>query len=192
MPFKSKAQRAWMYANKPEMAEEWQEHTPKGKKLPKKVKSSAMKKTAGYLAKTVLMKVAAEEEYGLDPNHFRNRLGVVGPVSGALGSGLRPITDMLEQRLSAQKGVKKPTLKGLFKNLPWRESLHKMPRGLLPGAISGVVIGHLLDKYLQSRLRRKDSGLLSRMTPMTIANNVVEAVEPVTESVTKSVKGLLD
>lgn len=34
MPFVSQAQRAWMYANHPEMAEEWEKHTPKGKKLP--------------------------------------------------------------------------------------------------------------------------------------------------------------
>ena len=33
MPFKSKAQRRWMYSNKPEMAKEWEAHTPKGKKL---------------------------------------------------------------------------------------------------------------------------------------------------------------
>ena len=37
MPFKSQKQRAWMYANKPEMAKEWERHTAK-KKLPKKVK----------------------------------------------------------------------------------------------------------------------------------------------------------
>jgi hypothetical protein len=37
MPFKSKAQRAWMYANKPEMAKKWEDHTPKGKKLPEHV-----------------------------------------------------------------------------------------------------------------------------------------------------------
>jgi len=37
MPFKSAAQRAWMYANEPEMAKKWQKHTPKGKKLPRKV-----------------------------------------------------------------------------------------------------------------------------------------------------------
>jgi len=36
-PFKSRAQRAYMYANKPKMAAEWQAHTAKGKKLPKKV-----------------------------------------------------------------------------------------------------------------------------------------------------------
>ena len=38
MPFKSSAQRKWMFANKPEMAKRWAEETPKNKKLPKKVK----------------------------------------------------------------------------------------------------------------------------------------------------------
>jgi hypothetical protein len=39
MPFKSQAQRAFMYATKPEMAKEWEKETPK-KKLPKKVKKN--------------------------------------------------------------------------------------------------------------------------------------------------------
>ncbi len=43
MPFKSKAQRAWMYANKPKMAKEWQAATGK-KKLPKKVKKKGKKR----------------------------------------------------------------------------------------------------------------------------------------------------
>ena len=38
MPFKSQAQRKWMYENHPEMAKRWEKHTPKGKKLPKHVK----------------------------------------------------------------------------------------------------------------------------------------------------------
>lgn len=38
MPFKSQKQRSWMFSNKPEMAKEWEAHTPKGKKLPKRVK----------------------------------------------------------------------------------------------------------------------------------------------------------
>lgn len=37
MPFESQAQRAWMYANKPEMAKQWEKDTPKGKKLPRKI-----------------------------------------------------------------------------------------------------------------------------------------------------------
>jgi len=40
MPFKSKKQRAWMYANKPGMAKEFESKTPKGKKLPTKVKQN--------------------------------------------------------------------------------------------------------------------------------------------------------
>lgn len=36
MPFKSQAQRKWMYTNKPKMAKQWEAETPKGKSLPKK------------------------------------------------------------------------------------------------------------------------------------------------------------
>lgn len=39
MPFKSKAQQKWMYANKPAMAKEWAAHTPDIKALPAKIKS---------------------------------------------------------------------------------------------------------------------------------------------------------
>lgn len=45
MPFKSKSQRAWMHANKPKLAKEFEAHTPKGKKLPKKVSNRKQKKT---------------------------------------------------------------------------------------------------------------------------------------------------
>lgn len=38
MPFKSQKQRAWMYENNPEMAKRWEADTPKGKKLPERVK----------------------------------------------------------------------------------------------------------------------------------------------------------
>jgi hypothetical protein len=44
MPFKSEQQRKWMYATNPKMAAEWEEHTPKGKSLPKKVKKKQRKK----------------------------------------------------------------------------------------------------------------------------------------------------
>ena len=38
MPFKSIAQKQFLYANEPAVAAKFEEHTPKGKKLPKKVK----------------------------------------------------------------------------------------------------------------------------------------------------------
>lgn len=37
-PFQSEAQRKFMYAAKPKLAKEFEAHTPKNKKLPKKVK----------------------------------------------------------------------------------------------------------------------------------------------------------
>lgn len=40
MPFKSISQRKFMYANKPELAKEFEAATAKNKKLPKKVKKS--------------------------------------------------------------------------------------------------------------------------------------------------------
>ena len=43
MPFKSQAQRAWMYANDPKMAAKWEAHTPKDKKLPKEVQRKGNK-----------------------------------------------------------------------------------------------------------------------------------------------------
>lgn len=35
MPFRSEAQRRYLYANHPEIAREFEAHTPKGEKLPR-------------------------------------------------------------------------------------------------------------------------------------------------------------
>lgn len=43
MPFKSQAQRKYLYSQKPEIAKEFAEKTPKGKKLPKKLKKGKKK-----------------------------------------------------------------------------------------------------------------------------------------------------
>lgn len=44
MPFKSKAQQRWMYANEPAMAERWSDHTPDHKSLPAKAKKKKKKR----------------------------------------------------------------------------------------------------------------------------------------------------
>ena len=44
MPFVSKKQRAYLYANKPDVAKEFEAHTPKGAKLPTRVKKSKAEK----------------------------------------------------------------------------------------------------------------------------------------------------
>lgn len=42
MPFKSEAQRRFMYATDKKLAKKFEKHTPKGKKLPEKVDKEAM------------------------------------------------------------------------------------------------------------------------------------------------------
>ena len=44
MPFKSEAQRKWMYKNEPEMAKKWEQETPEGSQLPEKAKPSKPKR----------------------------------------------------------------------------------------------------------------------------------------------------
>ena len=44
MPFQSKAQRKWMYANKPKMASKWQKETPKNN-LPERKKTNSKPKS---------------------------------------------------------------------------------------------------------------------------------------------------
>jgi hypothetical protein len=43
MPMKSQAQRKYLWAKEPEVAKEFEKHTPKGKKLPKKLKKGKKK-----------------------------------------------------------------------------------------------------------------------------------------------------
>jgi len=40
MPFKSEAQRRYMYSQIPEIAARWEKETPKGKKLPEKLRKA--------------------------------------------------------------------------------------------------------------------------------------------------------
>ncbi len=41
MPFRSIAQRKWMFVNHPQMAEKWAKHTPKNASLPERVHHKA-------------------------------------------------------------------------------------------------------------------------------------------------------
>ena len=43
MPFKSKAQKGYLYANDPEVAKKFQRDTPKGTKLPARAKPAPKK-----------------------------------------------------------------------------------------------------------------------------------------------------
>ena len=45
MPFKSKAQRRWMYENQPEMAAQWEKETPPDAQLPERSKTEQAKRS---------------------------------------------------------------------------------------------------------------------------------------------------
>lgn len=51
MPFKSQAQRRFMYAKHPEIAKEFESKTPKGKSLPEHVASKRSKQVAAIKKK---------------------------------------------------------------------------------------------------------------------------------------------
>jgi hypothetical protein len=70
MPFKSEAQRRWMWANDPKMAQRWADHTPKGTDLPKYVSDEKEKEKKAHFegfcdqaAEFGLDKQASEELY---------------------------------------------------------------------------------------------------------------------------------
>jgi hypothetical protein len=72
MPFKSEAQRRWMWANDPKMAQRWADHTPKGADLPKYVSDEKEKEKKAHFegfcdraAEFGLDKQASEEMYKL-------------------------------------------------------------------------------------------------------------------------------
>lgn len=53
MPFKSKAQQKWMFANDPKMAKKWAKHTPNIKALPEKAKKKFNAKAYAKVKKEV-------------------------------------------------------------------------------------------------------------------------------------------
>ncbi len=86
MPFKSEVQRRWMHANKPKMADRWEDHTPAGSKLPKK-KTADMDK----IAKRKKPYRNRVDVFALDK---KNRLysglypdGSIGPFGGGVDRG---------------------------------------------------------------------------------------------------------
>jgi hypothetical protein len=86
MPFKSQAQRRWMYANEPAMAKKWQEHTDKDEELPERVKKAYM---AGFLKRA--------SEYGLSRKEAEELL------EGGIADGM---SDSEFPKKELAKGVK--------------------------------------------------------------------------------------
>ena len=60
MPFKSQAQRGFLYAVHPDIAKEFEAATPKGAKLPKKIGTSKTKKTRSLASVKPTTKIALD------------------------------------------------------------------------------------------------------------------------------------
>lgn len=141
-PFKSTAQRRWMHATHPKMAEEWEEHTPEGKKLPERVSKHEMEMYKGawkrFLkrrrtarAKRISLGHSAESELrdrsGVNIRQLRRKLGIIAGVGlGATAVGV-PAVGWVGHRRKMQErvGLKKPlgvsghTLRGAAWGAPY-------------------------------------------------------------------------
>lgn len=56
MPFKSLAQRNFLYKNEPEIAKKWEEETPKDEKLPDRIGKTRIQKAKDKLKKGMMGK----------------------------------------------------------------------------------------------------------------------------------------
>lgn len=114
MPFKSKAQQKWMFANHPEMAKRWADHTPDIKKLPETVDTE--KKS--YVTAAELGKMAAD-------NLVTAGAGGLGALAGAGLGGLYGAFSTPEKGRSRFGGM----LRGAL-------------GGTLAGGLGGAALGH--------------------------------------------------
>ncbi len=92
MPFKSKSQQRWMFANKPGMAERWADHTPDIKALPEKVGSLDL----------ILAKMAEMDKRALAAWQRPENAGLVAKSLGMNPAELE--TAMAKQQLAKATG----------------------------------------------------------------------------------------
>ena len=142
MPFKSKAQQRWMYANEPGMAKRWSDHTSDHKSLPEKAKKKK-KKREKKAALVALQKLAALSSQELAPfahhpvvqefgSPESNRAAWGGLGLHMLGTGMYERASGLNALRSTSHPVpsKDPHLKDVLK--AYREAGLKKPGRVLP------------------------------------------------------------
>lgn len=126
MPFKSEAQRRWMYANKPEMAKKWEKHTPDDKDLPEHKKES-FQRLGGATERAHDMK----KDYEDLPK--RTKISAFWDMLVKLGA-VDPTIKSYVARVAKKIGVDPPSAAELEEMFPpgwekttpsWQEQLHK-------------------------------------------------------------------
>ena len=80
MPFKSEAQRKYLYAKKPKVAEEFAKKTPKGTSLPKKVRKKVRSEAAKGLIESARNRAQeAQEAQEPEPQKKKRKGGEAAP-----------------------------------------------------------------------------------------------------------------
>lgn len=87
MPFKSKAQLRWMFANHPEMAKRWAKHTEDTKALPEKADSEEEKKAFAFLDAIVKEAVSMAMNLKPKPTPSVKPKPLGAPVPGIISNG---------------------------------------------------------------------------------------------------------
>lgn len=90
MPFKSEAQRRWMWKNHPAMARRWAAHTPKGKKLPRKLTNNVKSPLKSDPSRTSMLRKRFEREIIKRYTNLKRAIYQLIVVEDALGIKANP------------------------------------------------------------------------------------------------------
>ena len=133
MPFASKKQMKWMFANKPSMAKRWAKHTPDISSLPESTSKSQEKKAGddetpfgGLTGAQTMGYRFADSHRASSPLYGAGYGGLAGALAGAIGGG----------SIAYLRSKDKPN--------PGKHILKGMGIGALGLGVPGVIAGHQL------------------------------------------------
>ena len=91
MPFKSQAQRAFMYSQHPDIAKRWEKLTPKGRKLPEHVKTNKKVASKNWIAGAIKKKGSLRKSLGVKSgkNIPKSKLNKAAKKGGKMGARAR-------------------------------------------------------------------------------------------------------
>lgn len=151
MPFKSEAQRRFMYATHPKIAKRWEKHTPKDKKLPENVSSESYENQLELLLNQPIDISIANNGYSNAISKFRNILKDV------IQSETFEINN---SKIPAGKLIKLSNVRGSLELESIRPNIGHLVED--PGYSVGWGYGGSddLKKYLNNRLKKLDGNTI--------------------------------
>lgn len=142
MPFKSKQQRKWMYANDPEMAARWEKHTPDDTKLPEKVQNKKKKQTKKALDVSKAHRMLFFIRLASDMDYNRKFLEVKQPIN------ILFFTKLTKLVAPEAEGEEKSNIQNnLFISLI-DSKIHDVINHLASLVLDGKIDGEQVNKYV--------------------------------------------